>query len=156
MNHRPVLAAIACAVGPALLPAQPSYLDLTVNDVGIAIGDAPRVTGVRINFRDRYLERVNGVNITVWTPYVATGDVRGIAIGVPATGARNIDGLALGLGGVGAEERCAASPSLQLGLARGRRSLASSSRGSAVEAAGGSLESRSRALGLDPAEAFAV
>ena len=105
VNHRPVLAAIAFAVGPALLPAQPSYLDLTVNDVGVAIGDAPRVTGLRINFRDRYLERVNGVNITVWTPYVATGDVRGIAIGVPATGARNIDGLALGLGGVGAEER---------------------------------------------------
>lgn len=105
VKSRPVLAAMALATTPALLAAQPSYLDLTVNDVGIAIGDAPRVTGLRINFRDRYLERVNGVNLTVWTPYVGTGDVRGIGIGLPATGARNIDGLAVGIGGVAAEER---------------------------------------------------
>lgn len=89
---------------PGALRAQPSYLDLTVNDVGIAIGDAPRVTGLRINFRDRHLERVNGVNITVWTPYEATGDVNGIALGVPATGARQITGLGIGLG-VAAEDR---------------------------------------------------
>jgi hypothetical protein len=85
---RHVLPALAVAAAPAILPAQPSYLGLTVDDVGIAIGDAPRVTGLRINFRDRYLERANGVNITVWTPYEATGTVKGVAIGVPATGAR--------------------------------------------------------------------
>jgi hypothetical protein len=100
-----LLAALALAAAPALLPAQPSYLDPTVDDVGIAIGDAPRVTGLRINFRDRYLERVNGVNITVWTPYETTGDIRGIAIGLPATGAYRVDGLAVALGGVAAEER---------------------------------------------------
>jgi hypothetical protein len=65
---RNVLLTFGLAVAPARLLAQPSYRDLTVNDVGIAIGDAPRVTGLRINFRDRYLQRVNGVNITVWTP----------------------------------------------------------------------------------------
>lgn len=89
---------------PDVLPAQPDYLDLTVNDVGIAIGDAPRVTGLRINFRDRHLGRVNGVSITVWTPYEATGDVNGIAIGLPATGARRITGLGVG-GGIAAEDR---------------------------------------------------
>lgn len=92
-----ILPTLAIAGMPGVLPAQPSYLDLTINDVGIAIGDAPRVTGLRINFRDRHLERVNGVNITVWTPYEATGDVNGIAIGIPATGARRVDGLASGL-----------------------------------------------------------
>ena len=40
-------------------------LDLTVNDVGISIGDSRRVTGLRINYRDRRMEEVNGVNITV-------------------------------------------------------------------------------------------
>jgi len=97
--------AFGLVAAPALLLAQPSYLDLTVNDVGIAIGDAPRVTGLRMNFRDRHLERVKGVNITIWTPYEATGDVYGIALGLPATGAYRIDGIAIGLGGVAAEER---------------------------------------------------
>ena len=31
-------------------------LDLTVNHVGIAIGDVPRVIGLRLNFRDRNCE----------------------------------------------------------------------------------------------------
>src|SRR5687767_2326395 len=79
-------------------------LDLTVNDVGIAIGDAPRVKGLRINFRDRYLEAVDGINVTVWTPYEHTGVVRGLAIGLPMTGARRIEGIAVGLFGLGAEE----------------------------------------------------
>jgi hypothetical protein len=105
LKYRHIRLAIALAGAPALLTAQPSYLDLTIDDVGIAIGDAPRVTGLRINFRDRDLERVNGVNLTVWTPYEATGDVRGIAIGVPVTGARRIDGLAIAIAGVGAEDR---------------------------------------------------
>ena len=105
VKFRHVLPTIAVAAAPAFVLAQPSYLDLTVNDVGIAIGDAPRVTGLRINFRDRHLERVDGVNITVWMPYMATGAVNGIAIGIPATGARRIDGLALAIAGVGAEDR---------------------------------------------------
>ena len=104
MNPRIVLPAIALLCTPVAILAQPTYLDLTIDDVGIAIGDAPRVTGLRINFRDRYLEDVDGINLTVWTPYEATGDVKGIAIGVPTTGARNIDGLAVGVAGVGAEE----------------------------------------------------
>jgi len=36
-------------------------LDLTVNDVGISIGNSKRVRGLRINWRDEGLERVDGV-----------------------------------------------------------------------------------------------
>ena len=79
-------------------------LDLTVHNTGLAIGDKPRVTGVRINFRDRHLEEVNGANITVWSPYSpATGLVNGLALGLPATGARDISGIALGVIGAGAD-----------------------------------------------------
>ena len=35
----------------------------------ICVGDCPRVVGLRLNFRDRNLERVDGVNVTVWSPY---------------------------------------------------------------------------------------
>jgi len=79
-------------------------LDLTVRNVGVSIGDSRRITGLRINFRDRRMERVNGVNITIWTPYEANGEVNGIALGVPATGARRIDGLGAGVLGIAAED----------------------------------------------------
>ena len=36
-------------------------LDLTINGTGLAIGNIPRVNGIRINFRDTYLEEVNGL-----------------------------------------------------------------------------------------------
>src|SRR6476620_2666902 len=72
-------------------------IDLTLSDVGLAIGDKPRVTGVRINYRDRKLVEVNGVNLTIWSPYSpATGTVNGLALGVPVTGARDINGFAIG------------------------------------------------------------
>jgi hypothetical protein len=88
---------------PAALSAQ--VIDLTIHDVGIAIGDKPRMTGLRINYRDRRLEQIVGVNVTVWSPYQpATGVVKGIALGLPATGARRIEGLAVGAFGIGADE----------------------------------------------------
>ena len=52
-----------------VLPAGGQVIDLAVNDKGLAIGDKPRMTGLRINFRDRALEEVTGVNITIWQPY---------------------------------------------------------------------------------------
>src|SRR5512133_563888 len=94
---------------PALLLALPlsleaQVLDLTINDAGIAIGDKPRVNGLRSNFRDRRLERVNGMNVTSWAPYEPpTGVVSGFAIGLPATGAKSITGISVGLLGVGAQ-----------------------------------------------------
>lgn len=80
-------------------------LDLTVNDVGIAIGNKPRVTGLRFNFRDRGLEKVKGLNATIWMPYEPiSGRVEGIALGVPVTGAANINGIGVALFGFGASE----------------------------------------------------
>ena len=101
-------AVTAAALTLAALPvlAQDSRsLDLTVDGVGLSIGDSRRVTGVRLNFRDRYLEEVKGINATIWTPYEGSrGVVRGLALGLPATGARRIEGIALGIVGLGAEE----------------------------------------------------
>ena len=64
----------------------------------IAIGDRPRVTGLRINFRDRRLEEVKGVNATIWFPYdPPSGVVRGVVIGGLGVGAPRISGGALGV-----------------------------------------------------------
>lgn len=106
---RPVLSLLRILVPIAFVVAATSasaqVIDLTINNTGLAIGDKPRVNGIRINFRDRRLEEVNGVNITIWSPYEpATGVVNGIAIGLPSTGAKNINGIATGLFGAGADQ----------------------------------------------------
>ena len=44
-------------------------LDLGYRGWGISIGNAKRVTGVRINGVDRHVERVNGLNLTLWNPH---------------------------------------------------------------------------------------
>jgi len=101
-----LLALCAAAALPVGAGAQSRHsLDLTVHDVGISIGDSRRVTGLRINFRDRRLEQVNGINATIWTPYEANGEVNGLALGLPATGAARITGLTAGVFGAGADER---------------------------------------------------
>jgi len=67
-----ILHATLGAVTLALLAAFPlpgQGIDLTVDHVGLAIGDVPRVIGLRLNYRDRRLERVDGVNVTIWSPY---------------------------------------------------------------------------------------
>ena len=106
--------ALRASLGAAtlsLLAALPrplaAQLDLTVNHVGIAIGDVPRVTGLRLNYRDRRLERVDGINATIWAPYQhgRRGVVRGLALGIPVTGADRIDGIGVGILGVGTQDR---------------------------------------------------
>ena len=93
---------IAFLFTPFLASAQNS-LDLTINDVGLSIGDSREVTGVRLNYRDSRMRRVTGVNATIWMPYDGRGgDVKGFAIGLPATGADNIEGVAWGILGAGA------------------------------------------------------
>ena len=52
-------AAFTLAAFPVLAQDSRS-LDLTVDGVGLSIGDSRRVTGVRLNFRDRDLQEVNG------------------------------------------------------------------------------------------------
>lgn len=106
-----------------VLPAFTGYaqgLDLTVNHVGIAIGDVPRVTGLRLNYRDRNLEWVNGINATIWSPYgEGSGTVRGLALGLPLTGAASIDGVATGIFGVGARDRIRGIGVAPLGIGAG-------------------------------------
>ena len=111
-------AVVAIFALPAALSAQ--VIDLTIHNVGIAIGDKPRMTGLRINFRDRKLEQITGVNATIWSPYEPpTGEVRGVALGLPLTGAKRISGLALGVAGVGAEESINGIGIASIGLGAG-------------------------------------
>ena len=84
-----------------VLPAGAQSLDLTVRDTGISIGDSEEVTGLRINFRDRAMQRVRGINATVWTPRERPGGkVNGVALGLPLTGAGALSGIGLGLLGI--------------------------------------------------------
>ena len=95
---------IACLVGGSVLTSPDSglaqsSLDLTIHGVGLSIGDSRQLTGLRLNFRDRSLERVDGINATLWTPYEpAKGVVNGLALGVPLTGGHQLNGLIVGLG----------------------------------------------------------
>ena len=105
---RPITIAVA---GASLLGALPLFaqgtrsVDLTVNNVGISIGDSRRVTGLRLNYRDRDLREVVGINATIWMPHEGSrGDVRGLALGLPATGARRIEGIAAGIIGIGVHD----------------------------------------------------
>src|SRR5690348_14433416 len=85
-------------------PLASQVIDLTIHGSGLAIGDKPNMTGVRLNFRDRQLEKINGINATIWGPYSpARGTVNGLALGIPATGAAHINGIGLGVLGVGVE-----------------------------------------------------
>src|SRR3954447_21571321 len=88
-------------------PLAAQGIDLTVNHVGIGIGEVPRVVGLRLNFRDRALERVDGMNVTIWNPTDngGKGVVRGVALGLPLTGAAYVDGVGVGVFGVSARER---------------------------------------------------
>lgn len=103
-----ILTLSAAALALAAMPThaqEARSLDLTINDVGVSIGDAPRTIGLRMNFRDRNLEEVIGANVTIWHPYgEPTGVVRGLAVGLPVTGAGRIDGVGVGLLGVGANQ----------------------------------------------------
>jgi len=74
-------------------------LDLGVSGVGVSFGGAPRWTGLRFNWRDRYLERINGLNVTLWNPgRDVGGTVNGLAIGLVAPAAAHLRGISVGLG----------------------------------------------------------
>jgi len=77
-----------------------SSLDLGISGVGISFGGAPRWTGLRFNWRDRYLERIDGLNITLWKPGENVGgSVNGVALGLgPRAG--YLKGVSIGLLGV--------------------------------------------------------
>ena len=56
-------------------------LHLAIRNVGISFGNAPRVHGLRLNWRDRGLERVDGLSLTVLALDESPRSViRGVAI----------------------------------------------------------------------------
>jgi hypothetical protein len=121
MNPRRVASLTFATVVALAAQIQGQVIDLTVHDIGLAIGDKARITGVRVNFRDRELREVTGANITIWLPYdPAKGVVRGFALGLPATGARRITGVATGVLGVGVEEGITGIAAAPIGLGAGR------------------------------------
>jgi hypothetical protein len=68
-----------------------------VDGTGLSIGNAARINGIRLNYRDARLEEVNGPNFTIWRPYrPASGTINGVATGI-ANGARDVTGVTLGL-----------------------------------------------------------
>lgn len=80
-------------------PANRPAVNATIGSVGLSIGDSRRVTGIRLNYRDRRLRWAHGLNVTVWYPYEeASATINGIALGVPLTGATRLRGLGVGAG----------------------------------------------------------
>ena len=78
--------------------ARGGSLDLMMDGYGISIGDNPRVRGIRINFRDKFLERVNGLNLTLWQPHDDVGgSVNGLALGIVGPAADDLRGVSVGL-----------------------------------------------------------
>ena len=77
-----------------------SSLDLGISGVGLSFGSAPRWTGLRFNWRDKYLERIDGLNVTLWKPGEQVGgSVNGVALGLgPRAG--TLRGVSIGLLGV--------------------------------------------------------
>ena len=95
---RSCLGLLLCLV-PGRADAQEPGLKLAIGDAGLGIGDVPRLDGIRLNFRDRHVEKVRGMNLTIWSPHQeADGDVTGLAVGFPLTGAADLRGLAIGAG----------------------------------------------------------
>ncbi|MFN0099861.1 MAG: hypothetical protein ACKVS7_14400 [Gemmatimonadaceae bacterium] len=104
----------------------------------ISIGNYPRVDGIRINFRDRDLERVRGANITIWRPYdEATGDVSGLALGLPITSAGNLTGVGVALFGIEASDRSKGLMLAGVGIGGGGEVSGISVAGLGVGAGGG-------------------
>jgi hypothetical protein len=75
---------------------------------GIGFGNLPTFTGIRFNFKDRYVEKINGLNVTIWqskNDSDQTGTVNGISLGLPmAMGHENQNGVSVGVFGVAATQ----------------------------------------------------
>ncbi len=100
-----ITCASLCASASAQMPADsaaPSpppraLINLTANDWGIVIGNAPRVHGLRFNLSDRGIEQIDGLNVTFWKPReTSRGVINGVALGLLAPAARHINGISLG------------------------------------------------------------
>jgi hypothetical protein len=107
MRMRPsrVFVRVAVLLPCALRVVSAQGTVLGFNNVGLGVGDVPKMGGIRINYRDLALEEVHGVNITVFKAHsdAKQSYVQGAAIGVPFTSATRFDGLVVGLLGFTAD-----------------------------------------------------
>ena len=92
------------AVAPLSSGVHAGGVELGPNHKGLAIGNVPEWSGVRLNFSDKHLQRVDGINFTIWRARgVPSGSVNGLALGVWGPEAEDITGVSAGLVGVRAE-----------------------------------------------------
>lgn len=77
-------------------------LNLGIHHTGISFGNSARWTGLRINFRDRGVERIDGINLTLWKAAKDANRqavVNGLSIGLVGPEAGQLNGINLGLVG---------------------------------------------------------
>jgi len=106
MTLRPAI--VACALFlTGVTDAVAQSLDLGIDNVGLSIGNSPRWTGVRLNWRDSGVEYVHGINLTIWKPEEGANPdfvMSGLALGVFGPWASELNGISIGLGGVVADD----------------------------------------------------
>ncbi len=76
-------------------------VDIAIRNNGLSIGNSKGINGLRINFRDKHLQKVNGINFTIWKPKDNTNKnsiINGFALGIVLPYATKINGFGLGLG----------------------------------------------------------
>src|ERR1041385_8510417 len=97
-------------------------LNLGIHGTGISFGNSARWTGLRINFRDRGVQRIDGVNLTIWKAATNANRhavINGLAAGIIGPEGGRLSGVTLGLGGAVAHERLAGISMGGLGLVSG-------------------------------------
>lgn len=71
----------------------PLGLTLGFGDVGLALGNVPRVTGLRLNLYDVDMEEINGINLTFLAGHNSEAEVRGLSLGLFKTSAGTYTGI---------------------------------------------------------------
>lgn len=82
------------------VPAQDNSfhsLNLPTRKYGLSIGNSREFNGLRINFRDREVDRINGINLTLWRgSQNKYAEVNGVSIGLFAPEAGYLRGVSIG------------------------------------------------------------
>ncbi|MBD3224589.1 MAG: hypothetical protein GF313_07660 [Caldithrix sp.] len=95
-------------------------LNIPAAEYGLSLGNSKEFTGIRINVRDKNVQKINGFNLTFWSPVENNVAIyNGLSLGVMAKGGHlngihtgiigaaaqyKINGIAFGLLGAGAGE----------------------------------------------------
>ena len=79
-------------------------LNIPFKEAGISFGNSKIFNGLRLNIRDRQVEKINGINITFWKAKEnEEAQVNGVSFGLLPEGGY-LCGLQLGILGIGAEQ----------------------------------------------------